>query len=384
MGNHIEEYLKQFKTEQLELIVRISFCFERGYSGGFPMIENCYQARARFDMALNVKTGELLDTKAIAYNWLEWLAPKKLFGFKYRYKFQQGKQYHILVREKISEKDDKYRAYYVDEVLEKDIKEQLLAPIYDFESEFEEQTTDMIILIKNKVNGWATIADYRMPKCTFIASIDLKTNTLSPSWGTITWIEKDTRLKLKYNFKEMQVYHIKARKNKNISNSYMVCEVLKKVNDDRLERIKEGYEQPIIINNPLSKFELDRKNNWFKGELDYLGESCNVYLNVDEGETTADIQLNKLSGIYQQLEKWDADMKEYVANELLDLANDWLDDASEVTKEEFIQRIGNPDITIESDGAIHLLFDSDGIFTDHSVEVDIDKNGYFIGADIVG
>lgn len=30
------------------------------------------------------------------------------------------------------------------------------------------------------------------------------------------------------------------------------------------------------------------------------------------------------------------------------------------------------------------MFDSDNMFTDHSIEIDIDENGDFIRADIVG
>lgn len=382
MNNNIEEYLKQFKTEKLELIVRISWCWTKE-SAGFGMIENCYKARARFDMALNAKTSELLDTGA-AFNWLEWLAPKKRFGFKYGFKFQKGKLYRILVREKISKKDDKYKAYYIEQVLEQNVKESLLDPLHNFESEFEEQDTDMIVLIKKRISGWQTLFGYRVPRCTFIASIDLKTNELNQSWGTLTWMEKDKNAKLKYDFKELEAYLIKARKNKNIDNSYMVQKVLKNITDARLERIKEEYKKPVIINDSLGKFELDRNYNQFKGQIDYLGEMCNVYLDVEEGELTADKGLNRLREIYQKLEKWDAGLKEYVSNELLELANEWCDDGVEITKEEFLQRIGIPDITIEADGAIRLMFESDGIFTDHGIEIVIDKNGDFIRADIVG
>lgn len=50
-----------------------------------------------------------------------------------------------------------------------------------------------------------------------------------------------------------------------------------------------------------------------------MGETCNVYLQVGEGEITADIPLNKLSEICYELEKWDTGVKEYVSNKLLDL-----------------------------------------------------------------
>ena len=164
----------------------------------------------------------------------------------------------------------------------------------------------------------------------------------------------------------------------------MVQDVLKKVTDDRLEKIKEEYKKTVIINDSLGRFELDRKYNRFEGKIDYLGDMCNVYLEVEEGELTADKELNKLRGIYQNLEKWNTDVKEYVSNELLELVNDWLEGEGEISKEEFLQRIGISDITIESDGVIRLMFESHGIFTDHGIEVEINKNGDFVNADIVG
>lgn len=93
MENKIEEYKKQFRTETLELIVRISWCWEKGKSG-FNMLDNYYIGQARFDEAFNVRTGELLET--VGFHWLEWLAPKKAFGFKYSYKFKKGHMYRLL------------------------------------------------------------------------------------------------------------------------------------------------------------------------------------------------------------------------------------------------------------------------------------------------
>lgn len=139
-----------------------------------------------------------------------------------------------MVREQISRKDDKFKEYYVEQVLEKDVKETWLNPMYWY----EEETTDMIVLLKEKMSRGETVADYRISSSTFIASIDLKTNELNQSWGTVVRIEKNTKLKFKYKFKGMEAYHIKARRNKDISNLYMVKDVLKKVTDDRLEKNK--------------------------------------------------------------------------------------------------------------------------------------------------
>ncbi len=159
----------------------------------------------------------------------------------------------------------------------------------------------------------------------------------------------------------------------------------KKITDDRLERIKEEYLKPVIINNILGEFRLNRSYNRFEGQIYYLGEKCNVYLNVEEGSAAADIQLNKLSSIFGDLADWDSSVRKFVSSELVELANEWREeDEAGITEEQFIQRIGAPDITIDTNGAVKLYFNSDNMFTDHSIEVNIGENGNFLSTDIVG
>lgn len=77
MVENIQEYMKNFKEEQKELLVRINWCYKKGKSGEFSSIENYYDVTARFDMALDAKTGEPLQTDLATYKWLEWFVPKK-------------------------------------------------------------------------------------------------------------------------------------------------------------------------------------------------------------------------------------------------------------------------------------------------------------------
>lgn len=132
MVENIQEYMKNFKEEQKELLVRINWCYKKGKSGEFSSIENYYDVTARFDMALDAKTGEPLQTDLATYKWLEWFVPKKkkLFGFKYGFQFEEGKIYRILAREYINKPTDKFIRYYVDDVLEYDIKDNRFDPVY--------------------------------------------------------------------------------------------------------------------------------------------------------------------------------------------------------------------------------------------------------------
>lgn len=374
MKNTVEEYKKDFKPETLELIVQISSCWEKGNSD-FSMLDNYYIAEARINKALNVKSGELIE--GTGHNdRIVWLSPKKMFGFKYGYKFKKGNMYRILVRE-YTKNDHKFKRYYLEQVLEKDINEPKLDACYNFESKFEDQVTDLVVLIRKEISGWPVVANYRNPKVDFIASIDNKTNKLSQSQGILTWMEKDSKSKLKYKFDKMGTYLVRARRNKENNNSYLLVDVLKKVNDTRFENIKEEYLKPVIIRSESDEFKLNRNYDYFEGKIDYLDEKCSVRMIVNSGETTADIQLNKLREIIKDLTNWDSKLKKYVSQEMLDLANEWCEDEIEITEEQFIQRIGVPGIVIRPDGEVEAWFESDGMFTDHAIVVEIDKNGNF-------
>lgn len=115
-----------------------------------------------------------------------------------------------------------------------------------------------------------------------------------------------------------------------------------------------------------------------------MGEPTRVCLRVHQEETTVDTQLSRLREITDNLLKWDARAKEYAAGELLELANDWCEEETEITREQFIQRLEVPNITVYEEGMVTFMFDSDEMFTDHGIEVYIDESGAVCRADIVG
>ena len=181
----------------------------------------------------------------------------------------------------------------------------------------------------------------------------------------------------------MGTYRVLVKKNKENNNYYLLLDA-KKVRDDRFESIKEEYLKPVVINSKFGEFQLNKNYDRFEGVISYLGEKCCVYLNVEEGATTAEVQLNKLDEIFHNLADWDKNVKEYAVDQLLELANEWREDDTEITKEQFIQRIGVPSLYINEDGYVEVRFDSDEMFTDHGILVEIDENGEMNSATIEG
>ncbi len=253
----------------------------------------------------------------------------------------------------------------------------------NFEAGFEEQIEDMLILIGNKPTNGYSSKGYREVRCEYIAVWNMQADKPEHSFGKLMWIEREIPVMHKFHLRKMQAYHVRVRKNKNNQKCYMVCDI-KKVTGERFEMLKKEAQKPITINSPFCKFEWNKEFLLFEGEMDYLGEMCNIELKTDNGELVADSQLERLCGICRQLEKWDSEVKEFAADDLLELANEWREDRDEITKEEFIQRIGTPGIIINADGSIVFTFDSDEMFTDHGIEIYIDENDNITGSDIVG
>lgn len=93
------------------------------------------------------------------------------------------------------------------------------------------------------------------------------------------------------------------------------------------------------------------------------------------------------------MENWDKSMREFAANELTQLANDWLTQDEEnsrdektnpITEEEFARRISMTELTVTSGGSFTAFFDCDEMFADHAVTIYGSLKKGIIGTNIEG
>ena len=266
--------------------------------------------------------------------------------------------------------------------LEENVKESRLDSVYQFENEYEAEIYDFNILVKNSVHSWGISGGYRKPVATFIAYVDNDSDCVYENYGKITWIEKESKSPLHFKFDEMEMYRVKVRKSKENEKYFLLVDVIGKTQDNRLNAMKEKYQQPVAISNELGEFKLDRKLNQFCGNVDYFGELCSVNLEIEEGENGADYQLGIAKGIFSDLKTWDKNIREYVWESLKDTLDEWNEE--NITKEAFMKRIGVPSISVERDGCVSVMFETDDMFSDHAIEVVIDECGKYVSADIVG
>ena len=135
--------------------------------------------------------------------------------------------------------------------------------------------------------------------------------------------------------------------------------------------------EPLVIKDALGTFTLE-KGDSYSGEAKLLGREITVFLETDgDGQTTADNSLKNLHVFAANAAKWDADIKQFAADDFADvngMIETWgsCEDDSEgevISKEEFTRRISMNFIQFYRDGSIFLDYDLDELFTDHGLGV---------------
>ena len=260
----------------------------------------------------------------------------------------------------------------------------------DFEKRFGEEVTELLVLTKEGISGAQVYKDYLCPSLEFIASVDLKTGILSHEKGHLEWLVKDVedREDWGFDFKQFEIYHIKARKNipitlqpymdKDINNCYMVVEVLDlDSTDERLEKIRKKVAKPVVIEESgVGVFELNREMSSFEGDVDWLGSPCKVFLETDRVDgKTAKKSLAVLKELYLKVQEWDERFRRYAAESLTDEVNEWQqedggEDMIPVTEADFAAGLGISELVITPDGDITIYYKGDHMLWEHTVEVD--------------
>ena len=374
-----EEFEKQFADEVCELVVRITWCWSKK-SAAFQEEDGLCHARARFDQALDVQTGEI-GGKGLD-NWLEWLTPKKRFGFPYGYAFEKGHLYRVLVRPAREVDNAQFRSYCIEQLLESDVTEPRLDPYQQFAQEFEEAEEDRWLLIENDAFGWANVFDYRRAGVRVLAEAQTENDEPRACTGTLIWMEKAKGSGLKTTFGELSTCHVRVRRSKTDPSHLMLVKLVSKQQDPRFDALRKECEKPVVIASHLGTFTLNRHYDWYEGTIDYLGAPCDVTLSVDQGSTDASQQLARLEQLHENLAAIDRSVRDFAAQEMLDDAVDWCEE--EVSHEQFMERMESPSINVEEDGSVCFAFEDGGLFAGHTIMVYMNSDGHFDEALIAG
>lgn len=180
-----------------------------------------------------------------------------------------------------------------------------------------------------------------------------------------------------------------------LSGHFALDEVVRRdVHVPALDERLAAYLAPVVVTSDLGDFTLERAYGHFSGEIDWAGTSVHVLLDVDdtadEGAETCDTALARLTSYAADAAGTDARWRAYAATTLVDLANDWQDQAAEgeveqvVTPESFVRRIRLSELAITSDGAATPYYDDGDLFLGHVILVEVEPDGSMTDAYIAG
>lgn len=264
-----------------------------------------------------------------------------------------------------------------------------------FESKYDTTITELLVLTNQRVSSGHKEHDMIVPSLDFVASVNLETGELSQERGILQWMIPGGPWKgWGFDFEQFQIYRIRVRKHKKLKEYYLLLDILEEnVSDPQLNPIKEHVSTPVTIeDSTLGTFLLEREYSWFVGTADWRGTKCNVYLITDEenGET-AEKAYAYFQTLYQDREVWDDKFRQFSADELLELANEWYEYSDDdfdvempIQRDEFLRRLSIASIEIYEEGSITVYYDADEMFTDHAIVIYAKIDGKISSADIIG
>lgn len=149
--------------------------------------------------------------------------------------------------------------------------------------------------------------------------------------------------------------------------------------DPDLEAILEEQKKPVTFwEEGLGTFTLNRQVDWFETEIQWLGAEISLVFDAEEDRAEV---LRKAKALLANAVSWDKRVREYAADELLELANDWAEqmedeEPQEIAREQFMERMELESIEIRADGSFEFWFADGDMFYGHSIHVSGDmENG---------
>lgn len=275
-------------------------------------------------------------------------------------------------------------------------KEAETDPDVQFLEDYEAEEQELTVLLKEFTKGGMVQGEFLFPAVSFLAYIDKESGRAIREKGTLCWVMRRSSNNYIHKFRDYGIYRVLVKRTKPgvlnplgepYRNRYYIVKVLEKdVREPQLEKIRTEYLKPVSIKDSLGEFKLDRKYDWFEGEINWMGSVERVSLKKDEDTDTARRALKTLHMLMSDMAEWDRKFREYAAGELTELSNDWREDGetSDITKEEFSERIGNPSFYIDNEGDFEVTYMDDDMFAGHWIVVYGTSNGMLTDAGIEG
>ena len=137
--------------------------------------------------------------------------------------------------------------------------------------------------------------------------------------------------------------------------------------NDHLDRLQK----PVTHEDPLlGTFTLDRRIDWFSGNVVWCGNPVSLNLSATEAVEINDA-LKTARALCRSQSAWNWRIREYAVQELLPLKNDvWLDDnEKKLTASRFKDRMRLESITVYPNGSFEFWHNDGDLFWGHSIQI---------------
>ena len=211
----------------------------------------------------------------------------------------------------------------------------------EWENSFDKKEQEILVLrhegdVTSKRNGFWEVA------ICCLAFISLETGELHKEECRFVFAasEKEYDNHLRPECDKETVYHLKVRKKlpeelpeimiKRLD--FLLVDVIEKnAQSPELEEILAEYKKPIIIEDDiLGELLYDKTINSFEGHIPWLDKNIDISLDVDKDNKSGITKARKaMKELYLSAEKWDANMRKFAAENLIDLARDWCESEEE-------------------------------------------------------
>ena len=141
--------------------------------------------------------------------------------------------------------------------------------------------------------------------------------------------------------------------------------------DEELAAVLAQFQQPVEMQDPvLGKLVLEKAEDCFEGEINWLGQQIPINLCLDEDGKVLEA-LETAKALMAEMPQWGKKINDFAVAELLPLKNDeWLEeDASPVTAEEFLARMQLTSISTFADGGFSFWHTDGDLFFGHAIMV---------------
>lgn len=139
--------------------------------------------------------------------------------------------------------------------------------------------------------------------------------------------------------------------------------------DMDLKAILDESKKPVVLEaEGLGQFALNRSVGVFQAETEWMGQPLQLTFDRDEDRQVC---LEGLQTLMSGQEEWDEKLREFAAEKLLELANDWAADADEeeVSLEDFMQRLEPDTLVFQESGIFDFWFNDGELFFGHAIRV---------------